>query len=65
MDLVGEIVISESMVVENPDLKGLDYRTSRERRNSCIKSSLRCRTCHVAQTGAAYHDVPKDTSYCA
>ena len=26
MDLVGELVISEAMVTQNPDLKGLEFR---------------------------------------
>ena len=61
MDLVGEMVIAEAMVTQNPDLKGLELnnfsKAARQLRK--ITSELQD-TCYVCTHGALSGDVPKD-----
>ena len=63
MDLIGELVISESVVLQNPDLKvpGLRLDNFNKVKGTDVKNIYRSSECHnVDAYGASYKYIPED-----
>ena len=66
MDLVGELVTTESMVVSNPDLKGAASGQFLINRRASCTTHRRIAGCrHVHPYGAAFRRVSEDEPHCA